>query len=98
MKQVISNPTVLCENVTNKKFYGVQIYTDRGFITSCGRQISLDKPYFVMAINGMTHGNSYGWKDKSLTHLIDKIINSKGHYCGVFEFDTNVELFKWLSE
>jgi hypothetical protein len=86
----VSDPIVMADNVSNQKYYaGI---TNRGikvFITAtiyCGH-------YRVISVEGLTYGNSDGYK--TLKDLITK--DDLKTFIQWYEFDTSKEMFAYLA-
>lgn len=99
MKKVIESEEVTpLSSVNEDKYYGVINTSNRevvkGFI---GRREYEYGEFCVFCSDKLTMGNTWpDYDSKNLTKLISDLINSKNFT--VYEFDTSVELFKWLGE
>ena len=73
-------------------YYGVATSTSKGFISR--RHFNFGE-FRVHAIHAITNGNEWCYTGTSLEALLKVLLNANAQ---VFVFNTNKELFKWLSE
>lgn len=95
MKEVCNKPRdfISPNEVDDNLYYGILNYKNKGFII---RERFRSGSYKVISEDKFTLGNYYNSFDNgNLQKIIEELIAANFK---VFEFKTNKELFKWLSE
>ena len=91
---VLQSVDVGLDGVCGDKYYGVQMGSDsRGMITSNKYE---DGPYKILATSEFTSGN--GWSHLNKNSLKELIENCLDNHKEVFEFETFLELAKWVTD
>jgi hypothetical protein len=94
MKEIVNSiiePASL-NTATNDKFYGVITFGSKGFIV---KENFLDGKYKVITTRHLTRGSQMAIKGDSLQEILI-LCMQVGHY--TYEFDTDRDLFEWLSQ
>lgn len=95
MKKMVKEykETNLTCNACVEKFYGLESFDRRGFIT---RTDFASGDFIVIAARQVTNGNCWPvFVSKNIVELIENLINNSFN---VFEFDTGKELSLWLAQ
>jgi len=97
MKEVVTvsqQPTISFQEVDPDKFYGVERWDTKGFIT---RPYYNHGDYQARSLHKLTIGNCFSIHgEANLGKFVKKLVESPN--TKVFEFETAQELMSWLAE